>query len=60
MRLELTAEAYSLDARLTFAGDKITGTVTKAQIQVVVETDESEDIWNCATAGGPLTLTRQP
>ncbi|KAB2901612.1 MAG: hypothetical protein F9K40_08390 [Kofleriaceae bacterium] len=49
VELKLVTEAIDLDAYLTFVGDKVTGLVNRAKIQVVQETDESEELWDCVT-----------
>lgn len=55
--LELQAEQIELRADLTFVGGQVIGLVKHAKIQVIEETETSEDIWNCTTENTTLALT---
>jgi len=50
----LVTEVLQLDAKLTFDGDRITGS-TSATYQIVEGDDEHENIWSCETASVPIT-----
>lgn len=54
----MQSESIDLSAKLTFAGGKVTGRVTNAKIQVVEETEISEDIWSCTTENAGITLVK--
>jgi hypothetical protein len=56
--LGLVSEAIDLNAQLTFVGGQVMGLVTKATIQVVEETDESEEIWSCALETASVKLVK--
>lgn len=56
--LKLATEAIELDANLTFVGGKVMGLVTRAKIQVVQESEESEELWDCVTESARIDLVK--
>lgn len=56
--VDLQGEGFKLTAKLTFAADKITGTASLADQQIVEDGDEGENIWNCLAKDAPLEITR--
>ncbi len=58
VQAELQGEGFTLDAKLTFAADKITGVASLVDQQIVEDGDGGENIWNCATKDAPLEFAR--
>lgn len=54
----LETQAIDLNAQLTFVGGQVLGILTKAKIQVVEETEESEEIWSCALGTASIKLVK--
>ncbi len=58
VQAELQGEGFTLNAKLTFAADKITGVASLVDQQIVEDGDGGENIWNCATKDAPLEFAR--
>jgi hypothetical protein len=64
MQIRSIVDRLTVDAKLTFAGDKITGTASKATVRSMdipeQEGDEESNFWSCAGKDIPLAATRVP
>jgi hypothetical protein len=60
LTLELALYNFAFDAKLTFAGDKLTGAATTASYIVFEDGTAGENQWTCAVTGAAMVGARLP
>jgi hypothetical protein len=58
LELKLAIQDFDFTAKLTLAGDKITGTASDAHYQFFEDGDAGENLWGCKAKNIPITGTR--